>query len=85
MRAEIKRRPTSVKTAIARREEALDLAMHPETLSPILKKNEYRFNRARTWLKLRQVAQERARKAVEDCVAVISGQADRFIVRRRTE
>lgn len=35
---EIKRHPNSVKTVVARLEEDLDLAMHPETLKRFLKK-----------------------------------------------
>jgi transposase len=38
IKAEIKRHPNSVKTVVARLEEELDLAMHPETLRRFLKK-----------------------------------------------
>ena len=38
VKAEIKKHPNSVKTVVARLEEALDLAMHPETLRRFLKK-----------------------------------------------
>ncbi len=38
VKAEIKRHPNSVKTVVARLEEELDLAMHPETLRRFLKK-----------------------------------------------
>ncbi len=38
VKAEIKQHPNSVKTVIARLEEDLDLAMHPETLRRFLKK-----------------------------------------------
>ena len=38
VKAEMKRHPNSVKTVIARLEEDLDLAMHPETLRRFLKK-----------------------------------------------
>jgi len=38
VRQEIKQHPNSVKTVVARLEEDLDLAMHPETLKRFLKK-----------------------------------------------
>ena len=38
VREEIKQHPNSVKTVVARLEEDLDLAMHPETLKRFLKK-----------------------------------------------
>lgn len=62
VKAEIKKHPNSIKTVIAKLEEDLDLAMHPETLRRFLKKNEYRFRRARTSLKSRQVGAEREEK-----------------------
>ena len=38
VRAELKQHPNSVKSVVARLEEDLDLAMHPETLKRFLKK-----------------------------------------------
>jgi transposase len=57
VREQIKQHPNSVKTVVAHLEQDLDLVMHPETLKRFLKKG-YRFCRARTWLKSRQVAAE---------------------------
>lgn len=85
VKMEIKRHPNSVKTVVAQLEEDLDLAMHPETLPPVSKKNEYRFRR---FERLAQVEADgsqagRAGKAVKDFMAIVSGRADRFILRRR--
>ncbi|MEP6902681.1 MAG: helix-turn-helix domain-containing protein [Actinomycetota bacterium] len=57
---EIEKHPNSVKTVIARLEKDFALEMSPDTLKRFLKK--YRFCRARTWLKSRQVGAERAAK-----------------------
>ena len=60
--AEIKKHPNSVKTVVAILEADLDLTDAPGNIEAVSKKNEYRFCRARTWLKPRQVVEEREEK-----------------------